>query len=575
MKYLKFRKNKKNWTGKEAGQLFFMGLEEQAAYAKGEKDASEPPEITGELLSKAEEAVPQDEKEQATFAVYRSLYYAIANYYNENSKELNSYSYAATSLGNRLGRVIEREELTRDLENTPLIMTAAEYKNKQNEAIQALRSRKISVYEAFFVILAESTTQRENTPQTIIDALADLERTPINEEAASLFDDPTITGEQNEREAIARLAGIEPTREAVEAYKRKQRKIAAELLYNGNAREYVKQETGKNLTCTDAELEEMLKYIFEGKIAKSNFVEFSTIEEALKLYTGTPAVNQRPTKREPNKTIYDLISTKLEEAKETDKASETETQREIMAKTSQKWPNLYRAIIDCIREGDTQARNMEEKDYSKPILSISELERNGVPGFNLAAVAERTDLGQFYEKGLIKGSYSDIMRAVKSGVAVAERGGDYLNRALFITYPNILADKDGSKQDARFFEGIFYRAASKIYAFNAALELIAQRFDIPQLEALKIETQNLENWVNGFNENLYRIYALFYGDEKEVAGKRQRMKEIFNPIDFQRTQPTAENMAKTAYYLDSMAGNYGTSYQYSTLRQLVGMLQGI
>jgi hypothetical protein len=575
MKYLKFRKNKKNWTGKEAGQLFFMGLEEQAAYAKGEKDASEPPEITGELLSKAEEAVPQDEKEQATFAVYRSLYYAIANYYNENSKELNSYSYAATSLGNRLGRVIEREELTRDLENTPLIMTAAEYKNKQNEAIQALRSRKISVYEAFFVILAESTTQRENTPQAIIDALADLERTPVNEEAASLFDDPTITGEQNEREAIARLAGIEPTREAVEAYKRKQRKIAAELLYNGNAREYVKQETGKNLTCTDAELEEMLKYIFEGKIAKSNFVEFSTIEEALKLHTGAPAVNQRPTKREPNKTIYDLISTKLEEAKETDKASETETQREIMAKTSQKWPNLYRAIIDCIREGDTQARNLEEKDYSKPILSISELERNGVPGFNLAAVAERTDLGQFYEKGLIKGSYSDIMRAVKSGVAVAERGGEYLDRALFITYPNILADKDGSKQDARFFEGIFYRAASKIYAFNAALELIAQRFDIPQLEALKIETQNLENWVNGFNENLYRIYALFYGDEKEVAGKRQRMKEIFNPIDFQRTQPTAENMAKTAYYLDAMAGNYGTSYQYSTLRQLVGMLQGI
>ena len=548
MKYLKFRKNKKNWTGKEAGQLFFMGLEEQAAYATGEKDASEPPEITGELLGKAQAAVPHTDSEQIAYVVYRSLYYAIANYHNENRKELNNYNYAATSLGSRLAKVIEREDLTRDLEYTPLIMTAADYQEKKKEAIEALRSRKISVYEAFFVILTAASMGKKNTPQAIIDALEELKRTPAS----------TSTLARLYREEAETSTEATCEREKID-----------ELLFYGTLREYIETETGAQLTCTDAELEEAVNHIFNGKSEESRNAEIAIIEEAVYRCT---SIQQRQTKSEvpENVTLYDILPQIIREA---GISARRNREKSYFEEIKQAVPDLYRAIIDCIR-ATPQARKLHEEEFYTDFATAGELEAADVPGYNLEEDAEHAELGQLYEKGLIKGSYSDIMRAVTSGVAIAERSRDYLNRALFATYPDILADTEREARRARDFEQTFYSTASQIYAFNAALELIASRFDVPQVEAVKIGTENFENWAKNFNKALFRLYSTLYGDEEEKATKRKQLKEIFHPIEPQRMQPTDESQAKAAYYIDALTRNYETGYQYVTLRQIVDILQG-
>ena len=541
MKYLKFRKNKKNWTGKEAGQLFFMGLEEQAAYAKGEKDASEPPEITGELLAKAENAVPQDTQERFTYAVYRALYYAIVNFGNENRKELFNLDNATSNLNAQLEKLITRERILANLEHEPLIMTAADYQEKKNEALQALRSRKISVYEAFFVILTAASMGKKNTPQAIIDALEELKRTPAN----------TST--------LARLCRGEQETDTETACEREK---IDELLFYGTLREYIETETGAKLTCTDAELEEAVNHIFNGKSEESRNADIAIIEEAVYRCT---CIQQRQTKSEvpENVTLYDILPQIIREA---GISARRNREKSYFEEIKQALPTLYRAIIDCIR-ATPQARKLHEEEFYTDFATAGELEAADVPGFNLEEDAEHAELGQFYEKGLIKGDYSDIMRAISGGVAIHE--GEYTRNNPLKGTANPL-EEAGERETIEYYEDTIHKVIGHICAFNEALDIIATAFDVPQATAAKINIELMG--IEHYNKGIYYINARLTGSEENRKRKREKLKEIFRPIDTRRSDPTKEQVKEAYKSLEKMSRSYETGYQILALRALVNAL---
>lgn len=549
MKYLKFRKNKKNWTGKEAGQLFFMGLEEQVAYARGEKDASEPPEITGELLAKAENAVPQDTQERFTYAVYRALYYAIVNYSNENRKELFNLDNATSNLNAQLEKLITREHILANLEYEPLIMSATDYQEKHAEGIKALRSHKISVYEAFFIILTASITEQKNTPQAIIDALEELKKKP----ASTLS---SIYWEETEEE-FAEAVGIDVSE--VEAYKASRRGEIEKLLFDGTLREYIETETGVKLDCTDAELEEDINYIFSEKTQKSRNVDIATIEGAVYRYT---SIHKRENKNLDNLTLYDILPQIIKEA---GISARRNRQKECFGEIKKALPNLYGAIIDCIR-ATPQAKTLHEEEFYTDFATVGELEAANVPGFDLIDGASMQIL---YKRGFVSASYTDKMRAINGGIAIYE--GEYTPKDPLKGTASPLEEED-ERETIEYYENIVYKVIRQICAFNKALEIIAAACELPQATAAKIN-MGLKG-IEHYNKGIYYINARLTGSEEERKRKREKLKEIFRPIDTQRGEPTEEQVKRAYNCIGEIGESYETGYQILALQTLVNTLQG-
>ena len=544
MKYLKFRKNKKTWSGKEVGQLFFMGLAEQAAYAKGEKPETEPPEITGELLGIAQEAIPNNQEERFIYAIYRSLYYSISNYYNTVNKEKFTFYYAADKLDHKQDAIRTREDLQRELENVPLILTPAEYESKRQEALKNLRGRKTSVYEAFFVVLTSSLTGNENTPQAIIDALEELKRTPATNSTLIAYYEGKIGMDRADTEAKA---------------------TAAELLYKGNARDFVKTKTGQKLHGTDAEIETALKCIFDGTTARLINPDIAILEEAI---TGKPQTPSSQAKTPDNLTLFDLLPQVIKISAKPAQVEGAKLKREYLNEIKRELPRLYEAILDLIKR-TPQAHGLKATQYYKDFATVGELEEAGLFGYDLERTAE---LGELYQMGLVGASYSDAMRAARSGVAIAKRA-DYSEQEPLQAYHDILADAVIEKDRVKSSYEMLHDTIALINAFNTALEIIARQFELPQATAAEIDYSDLTEWADDFNKRIFETNALLYGDNEEIKEKSRHLREILPLVDLSDTEPTDEQIARGAYLLHEMAETYETGYQLINLKQLVAILQ--
>jgi hypothetical protein len=547
MKYLKFRKNKKTWSGKEAGQLFFMGLAEQAAYAKGLKPETEPPEITGELLGIAQEAIPNNQEEQFIYAIYRSLYYSISNYYNTVNKEKSTFYYASNILEHKLDAISIREDLQRELENVPLILTPAEYESKRQETLKNLRERKTSVYEAFFIVLASSLTGDKNTPQAIIDALEELRRTPATNSTLIAYYKGKNEMDRADTEVKA---------------------TAAELLYKGNARDFVKTKTGQKLHGTDAEIETALKCIFDGTAARLKNPDIAILEEAI---TGKPQTPSSQAKTPDNLTLFDLLPQVIKISAKPAQVEGTALKREYLNEIKRELPKLYEAILDLIKQ-TPQAHGLKATQYYKDFATMGELEEAGLFGYDLEQTAATAELGQFYEMGLVKASYSDAMRAARSGVAIAERA-DYSEQEPLQTYHDILANVAFEKDRVKPSYEMLHDTMTLINAYNTALEIIARQFEVPQATAAEIDYSDITEWADDFNKRIFRVNASLYGDNEETKEKSRHLREILPLVDLSDTEPTDEQVARGAYVLHEMAETFETGYQLINLKQLVSILQ--
>ena len=70
--------------------------------------------------------------------------------------------------------------------------------------------------------------------------------------------------------------------------------------------------------------------------------------------------------------------------------------------------------------------------------------------------------------------------------------------------------------------------------YNLALDLIAERFKLEELEVAKLSTENLEERIQALNSSIELLYKRIketdYEDEELKAKKLEVLKDVFTPI---------------------------------------------
>lgn len=85
-----------------------------------------------------------------------------------------------------------------------------------------------------------------------------------------------------------------------------------------------------------------------------------------------------------------------------------------------------------------------------------------------------------------------------------------------------------------------------IKGYNTAIDLIAKRFDIPEIEVFKLNLQGIERRIEAYNELIPMLYTQIYDTDYEDKELKQRklqvVKEYLTPIDYKSVTIPAENI---------------------------------
>jgi len=86
-------------------------------------------------------------------------------------------------------------------------------------------------------------------------------------------------------------------------------------------------------------------------------------------------------------------------------------------------------------------------------------------------------------------------------------------------------------------------------AFNIAIDMIAERFDVPEVEVFKTDLGRIEAQIEAINELVPLLYMMIqntmcYYDEQIKKKKLQVLRDIFTPIDWRSIEIPAEDIAQ-------------------------------
>lgn len=86
-------------------------------------------------------------------------------------------------------------------------------------------------------------------------------------------------------------------------------------------------------------------------------------------------------------------------------------------------------------------------------------------------------------------------------------------------------------------------------AFNIAIDMIAERFDVPEVEVFKTDLGRIEAQIEAINELVPLLYmkiqnTMCYYDEQIKKKKLQVLRDIFTPIDWRSIEIPAEDIAQ-------------------------------
>lgn len=577
---------KKNWTGVEVGKALVASIVHDI------KHQSEPdykPLFSQSDFDKMESSLNTD-RDYLAYGVYRDIYSGLIDAFNRGQAQHQQFYNGYYRYAMYLKDCVTAEQTLRTAELIPYVMTQEQYNKLKEQRETTLRGFTVSFSGLFFTLLSNIIDSPENAPESIRTALEATKKEAVtNKRILSNYckvyglgyyqlpdgtRSDSFKGEgwheklRSEYLKTHKLiidgkqASFEET---IQHYNTKRLLKGYELYFNGvdAVRELYKEHTGKELPPEDEEgimqaLESFLDLRDDENPVENNTAPFPSsvlqIKDIIKDGIGNGAEWHYYTEAPTDLTKYDIIAESLCFYN----GEESEDGEPQLKEFRADYPALYKALEAYIKELVPQARDLKPIQYGKDFISWGELAELGVGRYPAYCTADDvTDIlealaetDEDTTENLLKRK-----RLMLNGIVIAqapnayllnERGeySDNLKHILdFSSVFNIdsIEKSESLRNDIHAFrENLFLPALQYLYAFNALVKILGAVYDLDDLGEVEISTERFESQLDALNSQLYMLYGNVYGTKADKERKRDIVKEVFQPIDFEALKPTEE-----------------------------------
>lgn len=577
---------KKSWTGVEVGKALVASIVHDI------KHQSEPdykPLFSQSDFDKMESSLNTD-RDYLAYGVYRDIYSGLIDAFNRGQAQHQQFYNGYYRYAMYLKDCATAEQTLRTAELIPYVMTQEQYNKLKEQRETTLRGLTVSFSGLFFTLLSNIIDSPENAPEIIRTALEATKKEAVTNKRI-LSDYCKVYGlgyyqlpdgtrsdsfkgegwhEKLRSEYLkthklsidGKQASFEET---IQHYNTKRLLKGYELYFNGvdAVRELYKEHTGKELPPEDEEgimqaLESFLDLRDDENPVENNTAPFSSavlqIKDILTDGIGNGAEWHYYTEAPTDLTKYDIIAESLCFYN----GEENEGGEPQLKEFKADYSALYKVLEAYIKELVPQARDLKPMQYSKDFISWGDLAELGVGEYPAYCTAD--DVGDILEalaetdedttENLLKRK-----RLMLNGIVIAQAPNAYLlnergeysdNLKHLLDFSSVFnIDSIGKSESLRndihaFRENLFLPALQYLYAFNALVKILGAVYDLDDLGEVEISTERFENQLNALNSQLYMLYGNVYGTEADKERKRDLVKEVFQPIDFEALKPTEE-----------------------------------
>lgn len=591
--------NKKGWTGVEVGKALVASIIHDIRH---QSEPGYKPLFSQSDFDKMESSL-NTERDYLAYGVYRDLYSGLIDAYNRGQGQHQQFYNGYYRYAMHLKDCTVAEQTLQTAELTPYVMTQEQYNKLKEQRETTLRGFMESFSGLLFTLLSHIMDSPEDAPEAIRTAIEATKKEAVtNERILSSYCEVYGMGyyqlpdgtrsdsfdgegwqEKLKEEYLKthqlRINGKQASFEdTILHYNTERRLKGYELFFNGidAVKALYKEHTGEELPPEDeASIMENLESLLnlrdnENPVAKKTaplhpaVLQIKDIVEGEML--GSGAEWHYYTEAPADITKYDIIAESLCFYN----GEESEDGEPQLKEFKADYPALYKALEAYIKELVPQARALKPTQYGKDFISCGELAELGVGRYPAYCTADDvTDIlealaetDEDTTENLLKHK-----RLMLNGIVIAQaptayqlnERGEYIDNIKHILgFSSAFSiDRIGNSESIRediqaFRENLFLPALQYLYAFNALVKILGAIYDLDELGEVEISTERFESQLDALNSQLYMLYGDVYGTDADKERKRDIIKEVFRPIDFEALKPTEEAIEAVTAELDRL-----------------------
>lgn len=591
--------NKKGWTGVEVGKALVASIVHDI------KHQSEPdykPLFSQSDFDKMESSL-STERDYLAYGVYRDIYSGLIDAFNRGQGQYqqfyNGYYRYLMYLkdAQTADNMLERAELV------PYVMTEEQYNNLKKRAEARLKGFTESFSSLFFTMLSSIMEAPEEAPEAIRTAVEATKKEAVtNERILSSYNeicgqgyyqlpDGTRSDSFEGNGWIERLKAdylkkhklyvngeLASWEDTALHYNTERQLKGFELFFNGidAVKELYREHTGEELP-QEGEvgimkaLETLIDY---GDKSLRTALERETAPlhpalTSIKALLGGGLAEGAEwhyyTDPPTDITKYDIIAESLCFYN----GEENEDGEPQLKEFKADYPALYKALEAYIKELVPQAKSLKANQYSKDFISWGELAELGIQKYITLTTADEQDITEQIAQE-DEDTVENLLkrrRIFLNGITIAKEprayqlneSGDFIDNMQYVlmlaTINSIdsIAQSETQREDiVAFQENLFKPALRYLYAFNALVKILGAVYDLEEMGEVELKTTRFESGLNALNNTLYIFYAEVYGTQEEKDRKRELIKEIFSPVNYEELKPTAEAIEAVTAELDKL-----------------------
>lgn len=589
--------NKKGWTGVEVGKALVASIIHDIRH---QSDPDYKPLFSQTDFDKMEQSLSTD-RDYLAYGVYRDIYSGLINAFNRGQGQYQQFYNGYYRYLMYLKDASMAEHSLQSAELVPYVMTTEQYNKLKEQRERELRAYTETFSGLFFTLLNTIMQNPEEAPEAIRDAIKDTKKKPVKNKR--------ILGSYNEVYGLGYYTLSDGTRSDQLGNEEWQKKIQEnylkthKLTIDGNPanfeetalhfnserllkgyelyfkgidaiRELYKEHTGKDLPEEqETDLMEALESLIheterEKVITKTAPATKDRFHLADIVGGGiTSGAEWHQYEEAPESlTLYDILADSLcfydgEESKDGEPQL-----KEFKAD----YPALYKAMEAYIKELVPQAKKLKPSQYSKSFISWGELADLGVGSYpDYCNADNETDIIEAL-RSTDEDTTENLLkrkRILLNGINIAKKPkgfnlnerGEYIDNIKSVLRYSSLFSIDGIewdesiKEDIKAFrDNLFLPALRYLYAFNALVKILGAVYDIEDMGDVELSTERFERQLEALNGQLYMLYADVYGTEADKQRKREIIKYVFQPINFEALKPTKETIEAVTAELNKL-----------------------